>query len=352
MRAAPRLGTDLLTRLAITLSLGIAACLTLAAGVSMPNGVQSAREIAAADDPVRLSELALDRNFDAAVAAREIEAALVSGDTELARSFIDLAAERDVAVASDLMAKTESAERDAARPSSKVASFGRGFVTGKPEDVASAAGMLTGDLFVFGDVRDVVRESWRGMRGEEVDKLVLGLAGTGIAVTAGLYVSAGIAAPARAGLSAVKAARRGGHLGAPLVRLLKVETREGLAQFVGNLGRVQSRTGMRGALDALKIAEHPKDVAKLAALAAAKGNKTRAIVKVLGRGAIFLTSSLFTLASWIFWVLLNLLAFCTACKRAVERMTLRHCERRRMRRLRMRAEDLEAQDLAAAAAAA
>ena len=107
------------------------------------------------------------------------------GDVDLARSFIDLAAERGVAVSPALIAKTESAERDAAMPSSKAASFARGFVTGKPEDVASAAGMLTGDLFVFGDVRDVVREGWRGMRGEEVDKLVLGLAGTGLAVTAG-----------------------------------------------------------------------------------------------------------------------------------------------------------------------
>src|SRR5205807_2669887 len=109
-----------------------------------------------------------------------------------------------------------------------------------------------------GDVRDVVRESWHGLRGEDVDKVVLGLAGTGIAVTAGLYASAGLAAPARAGLSVAKVARRGGYLGAPLVRLLKVETREGLTQFVSNLGRVQSRAGMRGAFDALKIAEHPR----------------------------------------------------------------------------------------------
>ena len=176
------------------------------------------------------------------------------------------------------------------KPSSKAASFARGFVTGKPEDVASAAGMLAGDLFVFGDVRDVVREGWHGLRGEEVDKLVLGLAGTGIAVTAGIYLSGGLAAPARAGLSVVKAARRGGHIGAPLVRLLKVETREGLVQFASNLGKVQSRAGMRGALEGLKIAEHPQDVAKLATLAAAKGGKTRAIVKLLGRGAIVLTS--------------------------------------------------------------
>ncbi len=71
-------------------------------------------------------------------------------------------------------------------------------------------------------------------------------------------------------------------------------------------------------------------MAKLARLADAKGSKTRAIVKVLGRGAIVLTGALFDLALWIFWALFNLLAFCAACKRAVERMTLRHCERRRL----------------------
>ena len=146
----------------------------------------------------------------------------------------------------------------------------------------------------------------------------------------------GLAAPARAGLSVVKAARRGGYIGAPLVRLLKVETREGLVHFVGNLGKVQSKAGLRGALDVLKVAEHPKDVAKLARLADAKGTKTRAIVKLLGRGAIVLTGALFDLALWIFWALLNLLAFCAACKRAVERMTLRHCERRRMQAAKLR----------------
>lgn len=343
-RGAVRLGTDLLARLAITLSFGAAACLLLAAGFSMPNGVQAAREIAAADDPVRLSELALDKSFDAAVAAREIEAALAAGDVELAHSFVELAAERGIAVAPALIEKAESAERDAAAPSSRAASFARGFVTGKPEDVSSAAGMLAGDLFVFGDIRDVVREGWRGMRGEEVDTLVLGLAGTGIAVTAGLYVSAGLAAPARAGLSVAKAARRGGYIGAPLIRLLKLEKREGLVQFVSDLGRVQSRTGMRGALDGLKIAERPQDVAKLATLAAAKGGKTRAILKVLGRGAIALTGALFDFALWVFWALLNLLAFCATCKRAAERMTLRHCQRQRMKRLQ--------RDLAAACAAA
>jgi hypothetical protein len=334
-------------RLAVTVSLGVGVLLLGAAAVIMPGGIDATRSMLAADDPVQTAELALDKQFNAAVAAREIEEALAVGDLDLARSFLELAAEREVSIAPALKEKVESAERDAATASSKAASFARGFLTGKPEDVASAAGMLAGDLFVFGDVRDVVREGWRGLRGEEVDLLVVGLAGTGIAVTAGMYASAGLAAPARAGLTVVKAARRGGHLGAPMVRLLKMETREGLIRFVSHLGTVQSRVGMRGALDTLKIAEHPKDMAKVAALAAAKGGKTRAIVKVLGRGAILLGTSMFTLASWMFWALFNLLALCAAVKRTAERMTLRHCERRRIARLRRQNERLA---MAAAAA--
>ena len=158
-----------------------------------------------------------------------------------------------------------------------------------------------------------------------------------------MYASAGLAAPARAGLSVVKAARRGGHLGAPLVRLLKVETREGVMQFAGNSESAVG-AGMRGALDGLKVAEQPKDVASSRALPT-KGSKTRAIVKLLGRGAIVLTASLFALASWMFWALLNLLAFCAACKRAVGAHDVRHCERRRKRRRKN-------QRLAMAAAAA
>jgi hypothetical protein len=336
-----------LTRLAVTLSLGVAVLLAAAATISLPGGVDATRSVLAADDPVQTAELALDRQFNASVATREIDAALAAGDLDMARSFLELAAERELAIAPALREKVEAAERDASKASSKAVSFARGFLTGKPEDVASAAGMLTGDLFVFGDVRDFVREGWRGLRGEEVDLLVAGLAGTGIAVTAGMYASGGLAAPARAGLSVIKAARRGGHMSAPLVRLLKLEQREGLIKFASNLGTVQSRAGMRGALDTLKVAEHPKDMAKLATLAAVKGGKTRAIVKLLGRGAIFLGTSMFTLASWMFWALFNLLALCVAAKRTAERITLRHCERRRIARLRR-----ENERLAMAAAAA
>jgi hypothetical protein len=61
-----------LTRLAITLSLGAALWLAALGAFSLPGGIDAARTLAAADDPVQLAELALDKQFNAAVAAREI----------------------------------------------------------------------------------------------------------------------------------------------------------------------------------------------------------------------------------------------------------------------------------------
>ncbi len=321
-----------MNRVFIRLSLASALLLALAAGTFVPRGVHSARLIAAADDPVKLSDLSLDGRFDAAVATREIEAALAAGDVELAQSFVDLAADRGIVLAPRLAEQVAAAKRETERASHKLASFARGFITGQPDDFASAAGMATGDLFVFGDVRDVVREGSRMARGRETDTLVLALAGAGIAVTAGTYASLGAAAPARVGLSLVKAARRTGRIGEPLVRAIRAEKTEGIVKLAGDLGRTRSKAGTRAALDALKVSDSPKDLAKFARLAEAKGTRTRAIMKVLGRGAILLTTALFDLAMWIFWAVLNVVGFVIALKRATERMTLRMIRRGKARR--------------------
>ena len=69
--------------------------------------------------------------------------------------------------------------------------------------------------------------------------------------------------------------------------------------MVGDVGRVQSKAGTQAALDGLKIAQGPRDVARMARLADVKGSRTRAILKMFGRGALFLAASAFNLAWWI-----------------------------------------------------
>jgi hypothetical protein len=126
---------------------------------------------------------------------------------------------------------------------------------------------------------------------------------------------------------------------------VKIEKADGLMKLVGDVGRVQSKAGTKAALDGLKLADSPKDMAKVATLATAKGGKTRAILKLAGRSAIMLTMGTWNLAMWIFWALFIALKFVTLLKRMAERSTERYCARRRARiaRAERRAARLAAQ---------
>jgi hypothetical protein len=203
--------------------------------------------------------------------------------------------------------------------------------------MSSLAGTALGDLFVFGDVRDAVREGSRLAAGEEADELILGLACVGLVITAGTYATvgeAGIAAP----VVAVRAAREA----------VKVEKAQDLVHLVGDVGRVQAKAGTQAALEGLKLAETPQEMSKLARLAAAKGGKTRAILKLTGRAAIVLAMGTFDLALWIFWAIVTAFGFVSSFKRMAERITERHCARRRLRR----AQERRARDAQAAMSAA
>ncbi len=302
-------------------------------------GMAARNQLAAADDPVRISAQALDRSFDRDVAEREIGAALASGDVDLAQSFVALAADRGVAIDPTLIAKVKGAGVKQSSVANTAGRFVHGLWTGEPVDLASLAGTAVGDLFVFGDIRDAAREGTRYLMGEHYDPWILGLAGVGIAITAATYATAGITAPERVGLSLVKAARRSGRLNPALAvraarEAVKVEEAGGLVELAENTGRIEAKAGTQAAMDSLAVAEEPQDMSRLARLSAAKGGKTRAIVKLLGRAAIVLTASTFDLAMWLIWAALALFGFCASCKTAVERMTQRALLRRKARRLR------------------
>ena len=272
----------------IALPLGAAFACAIAALTVVPRGIEAETLLTAQDDPVRLADHALDRSFNADVARREIEAALKANDADLAQSFLDLARDRKVTVDPALAARVEDANSAQAAAARAAGSFAQGFIVGEPQDFVGLAGTALGDLFVFGDIRDAVREGSRMAQGEPADELVLGLAGVGIALTAGTYASLGAGAPARVGLSVLKAARKTGRMTAQMGEYLgrtlremvdwaalrravsnasvtepatavravreavKVEKSRDLVRMVGDVGRVQSKAGTQAALDGLK----------------------------------------------------------------------------------------------------
>src|ERR1700736_5120243 len=108
----------------------------------------------------------------------------------------------------------------------------------------------------------------------------------------------------------------------------------GLVSLAKDVGRIGETAGTRGALDTLRIAEGPEDVARAARLAESKGGQTRAIMKLFGRGALLLAAGAFNLTLWVFWALLALFGFLSSIKATAERLTQSWLDRRKARRLR------------------
>jgi hypothetical protein len=356
-----------------------------------PHAHQAGAVLAAQDDPVKLSDLQFDSamwNNQARTSqeiTQNIEAALASRDADLANSFVLLARDKNIAVADELSRRVADAIVEENSSAHFAKRFATGLVTGTADDVASLSGTVAGDLFVFGDIRDVVREGKHLAMGEDTDRLILGLATAGLAVTAATYLTAGGAAPVRAGLTLVKDARKVGRLGEGLAEWAGRSARDvvdtpvleqavasasvtrpaatasairaafhaekagALMRLAKDVGRVTEKAGAAGALDTLRIAETPKDVARAARLAAAKGGQTRAILKLFGRGALLLAAGAFNLVWWVFGALSALFSLLCWIKATTERTTQAWLDRGKRKRLR---EQIRAVDAALAGAPA
>jgi hypothetical protein len=337
-----------------------------------PHAREAYALLAAQDDPAALSEIQLNsavRN-NQTVIADNIEAALAADDAGLASSLVDLAREKNMSLPDELSQRVSDAVAEESSSTHFAKRFASGLVTGNADDVGSLSGTVAGDLFVFGDIRDVVREGKHLAMGGDTDRLVLGLATAGLAVTAATYVSIGGVAPVRAGLTLVKDARKVGRLGEGLTEWAGRSARDlvdtpmlqnavasgsvmhpgqtvsaikaafhaekagALVRLAKDVGRVSEKAGARGALDTLRIAEGPEDVARAARLAESKGGQTRAILKILGRGALLLAAGAFDLSLWVFGALLALFGLLSSIKATTERLTLSWLTHKKARRLR------------------
>jgi hypothetical protein len=359
-------------RLGIGSALAVTALCTVTCALLWPHARDAGRILAAQNDPAELADVRINsmlRN-DPQLIAGNIEAALEANDADLAGSFVELARERNIPVGENLSQRVSDALAEQNSTSHFARRFASGLVTGNADDAASLSGTVAGDLFVFGDIRDVVREGKHLAMGEDTDRLVLGLATAGLAVTAATYISVGGVAPLRAGLTLVKDARKVGRLGEGLTEWAGRSAREvvdtpmlqnavasgsvtrpgetvsairaafhaekagALVRLAKDVARVGEKAGIRAAQDTLEIAENPKDVARAARLAESSGGRTRAILKLLGRGALLLAAGAFDLTLWVFGALLALFGLLSSIKAATERLTQSWLMRNKARRLR------------------
>ncbi len=334
----------------------IALVLALTAGsvgagfLVVPPALQHWQLQLAADDPVALSALRLD-----AIASRdrliaEIDTALAARDADLAASFIALAHERGIDVPAAQTQKLADLEERATETA--IIDFGQGFWAGQRDSGAGLAGALAGDITGFGDLRDLAGEGRKWLGGETTDGTILLLAAGGLAVSAATWISLGSAAPARNGLSLVKAATKAKwlspRLSASLGRMaveaidrpalqatLAAAGRFELAAAKGaasgivrpasvsriamlgqDVGLLHGRIGQRGLRQVLAVADDAGDLRRAGKLVAAKGKSARATLALLGRGALVLGALSLTALSWM----LALLGYAVALAMLAQRI--------------------------------
>ena len=150
----------------------------IAALALAPPAIESGWLLLVQDDPVALADRKLARSFNSEAATREIEAALGRRRRRTGEKLCRTGARPQCCARARTHRQGRCRGRRRRRGALKTAeNFTRGLIVGEPDDLVSLAGTALGDLFVFGDIRDAVREGSRFALGQEVDHLILGLVG-------------------------------------------------------------------------------------------------------------------------------------------------------------------------------
>jgi hypothetical protein len=154
--------------------------------------------------------------------------------------------------------------------------FGQGALTGTGKSLEALTGAVVADLFVFGDVRDLVVQGGRKLRGEETDEVIVALSAGGILLTVSPALDLGGAL--------LKFARRIGAMTETFAqnlmdafrRAVKNENADEVLAISGDMAALSKQARPAGALAILKNIDHPSEL-HLAARFAEKPGGTFAL---------------------------------------------------------------------------
>lgn len=270
--------------------------------------------------------------------AEEIATALETGDGDMARSLMALAADQKVKVPEVLVARV------AALPGVDLGNvLGQGWncvVNGDFDSEAGFACVVATDLTSIGDVRDLVTQGGNYLTGQPINYFALGISSVGLTLTGATLATGGAALPLRVGASFLKAVNKAGKLpprlaaqigGAlarsfntaaldeamvlarefrwgelqrPLSRLFNPRSVGLLTDVATDFGRIGKVGGVRAMKLSAEAADSARDVKVLAKTAEKYQGRFPAVMKMLGRGVVRFADLLWTLMGWLIAALL------------------------------------------------
>ena len=158
-------------------------------------------------DPVVIAEYRLKTASEAAY-VQAIEEEIERGNYTTAESLVALADSHGHAVPVSLVSAAEATPwRRTVASSGK---FALGFTTGSQGSGEEIAGTVISDFLVIGDIRDLLVQGTNYARGENYDRIILGLSAIGLLTSGGALVTMGGSALIDAGVSVIKATYKAG----------------------------------------------------------------------------------------------------------------------------------------------
>jgi hypothetical protein len=217
---------------------------------------------------------------------RAVGSALDRGDVEEASAYAELADHAALPFTEDLRRRLAEALAFEESWAGRLGRCARGVFEGDMTGALSAACTLAADFTPLGDARDIAVQGSRWLGGRDYDAVVLGLSAAGLGATALTYASAGTGAPAKAGLSVLKGARRTGALSPRLWLALEKVSAGGGAKFVRaatEVNAVRREFGAAEAVKMLRYADKAEDLGEIAKFYAKFGRKARPIMELTGK---------------------------------------------------------------------
>lgn len=320
----------------------VAGVALLAAGVWLaPPALNAAALLVQQDDPEAITAYRLKAEPPARIATA-IEQALTDSDPELAASLLEIATELATPLPDDLAQRVIDAQ--GFNPGRLAGDIWSGITTGDVSSEAALGGTLAADLSGIGDVRDLIIQGNGYLTDGSYDPVVLTLATAGLALTVATVVTVGAAAPARTGVTILKASKKAGHLPAPLVaefvtlsrnainrgaldetltlarqfdlsgagaasaRVLRPAVLDTVTRTADDVAAIAGGAGYRAVNQSIRLADSTADISKLRRLAATTGTRFRGTLALLGSSALTVAGLLLTLSGWAITGLLWLLA--------------------------------------------
>ena len=169
-----------------------------------------------------------------------------------------------------------------------------GVIYGKSDESIGQVSAGISDFFLFGDLRDLAIEGYHHFKGEEVDKVLVGLSTIGVVATGATILTAGSLVPVKGGITSLKFIRKSGKMPLWLEKFIIKSAKEvkkskdikPVKSFFEDVYISTKATGFNTTMKLISKSPNKKAFHNSLGFAKTYGKDSGSVLKVLGDDAV------------------------------------------------------------------